>query len=145
MRVQQQRAPYPKALAEIVRTLEYRPGWRFRLVEMDRGQECGGLTFEVRSLGYNTYDPDAGETYAVRHLFAVPPAAYNRASWQRWVLERLLEIETHEACEFMQVEGRRPFAPVHAPGHDPYFVREVAQVKDVETSFRGDRDAGSQE
>jgi hypothetical protein len=137
-------APYPDALDALVDVLTYRPGWSFRLVVMDRGQGSEGLTFEVTSVGYNTYEPEAGRTYRVRHLFPVPPAAYNRESWQRWILERLLEIETHEACEFMQIDAVRPFGPNHGPGHDPYYVREVSRVEDAETSFRGERDAGSQ-
>lgn len=31
-------APYPTVLAELVEQLEYRPGWRFDLVDIDRGQ-----------------------------------------------------------------------------------------------------------
>lgn len=142
--VNENTAPYPDALAEIVADLEYRPGWTFKLEHIDRGQGSEGLTFIVTSLGYDTYHPERGENYGVYHYFPVPPAAYVRSSWLRWVLDRLIEIETHEACEFMVVDGKRPFAPVHAPGHDPYAVREVARIEDVETDFRGERHEGSQ-
>lgn len=138
-------APYPHELHDLVLALRYRPGWSFRLENIDRGQGSEGLTFMVLSRGYDTYNPDQGETYRVWHYFPVPPAAYVRSSWQRWILDRLIEVETHEACEFMVVNGVRPFAPVHAPGHDPYVVREVARVEDAETTFRGERQEGSQE
>lgn len=137
-------APYPNELAEIVSSLKYRPGWRFNLEHTDRGQGSEGLTFIVRSLGYDTYNPDRGETYGVIHYFIVPAASYNKQSWTRWVLDRLIDIETHETCEFMVVDGKRPFAPVHAPGHDPYMVREVARIEDVETTYKGERKEGSQ-
>lgn len=131
-------APYPADLEGIVDSLTYRPGWQFKLASIDRGQGSEGLTFIVTSLGYDTYNPERGEMYRVHHYFPVPPAAYNRQSWLRWVLDCLIEIETHEVCEFMVVDGERPFAPVHAPGFNPYVVREVAKPEDVRTTFRGD-------
>lgn len=134
-----QTAPYPEELADLVSKLTYRPNWRFALQEQDRGQGCKGLTFIVVSSGYDTYNPERGETYRVQHFFAVPPAAYNRASWQRWIFEQLLSIEGHECAEFMVVDGERPFAPIHAPGHDPYFIREVARPEDARTTFRGEQ------
>ena len=139
-----QTAPYPQALAEIVAGLSYRPGWEFGLADIDRGQGSEGLTLVVTSLGYDTYNPDRGETYRVNHYFIVPAAAYDRGSWTRWVLDRLVEIETHEACEFMVLDSKRPFAPNHGPGRDPYVIRELGTIEDAETTFRGERREGSQ-
>lgn len=134
-----QTAPYPEELADLVSKLKYRPGWKFELTDQhDRGQGSKGLTLVVVSQGYDTYNPERGETYRVQHFFPVPPAAYNRASWQRWIFEQLLAIEGHETAEFMVVDGERPFAPIHAPGHDPYYVREIARPEDARTTFRGD-------
>jgi hypothetical protein len=90
------------------------------------------------SLGYDTYHPDRGETYRVQHYFPVPPAAYDERSWRRWLLERLIEVERHEACEFFQIDGRRPYAPHHGPGNDPYIVFDHGTDEDMRTSFRGD-------
>jgi len=135
-------APFPSELAEIVDQLMYRPGWRFSLGDVDRGQGSEGLTFSVVSDQFDTYNPE--NRMRVRHMFPVPPAAYNRESWLRWVLDRLIEIETHEACEFMVVDGNRPFVPNHGPGWDPYMVRELNRPEDAETSFEGKRDEGSQ-
>jgi hypothetical protein len=139
-----QEAPYPTALEEVVRGLTYRPGWTFTLEYLDRGQGSLGLTFVVTSRGYDTYNPDRGETYRVHHYMVVPAASYDRGSWERWVLDQLLLIEQHETCEFMVVDGRRPFAPNHGPGRDPYVVRELGTVADAETTFRGERREGSQ-
>jgi hypothetical protein len=137
-----QTAPFPAELADIVEKLEYRPGWSFRLEHEDRGQGSEGLTLTAISDQFDTYNPE--RRMRVRHLFPVPPAAYNRQSWLRWVLDRLIEIETHEACEFMVVDGKRPFAPNHGPGWDPYGIRELNTAEAAETSFRGERDEGSQ-
>ena len=74
-----QEAPYPRALADLVARLEYRPGWRFWLGHLDRGQGSKGLTLDIVTLGYNSYRPQDGETYRVHHYFPVLPAAFNTA------------------------------------------------------------------
>jgi hypothetical protein len=153
-------APFPTALDEIVKRLEYRPGWRFKLESIVRDDateehgEASGLTFMVFTLGYDTYHVERGEHYGVAHYFPVPAATYNRESWTRWVLDQIIKVETHEACEFFRIrhedpEGTdyvdvRPFAPNHGPGWDPYGIRELNYVKDAETTFRGERREGTQ-
>ena len=137
-------APYPEELADIVGTMQYRPGWQFDLEHLDRGQGSVGLTFKILSKGYDTYHPDRGETYRVWHYFIVPSASYNRESWLEWVRDRLIDVETHETCEFMQVADKRPFAPNHGPGFDPYQVRTLNTKEAAETTFRGERREGSQ-
>lgn len=134
----EQTAAFPVVLESLVHRLSYRPGWGFRLADIDRDQGSKGLTLVVTSLGYDTYHPDRGETYRVQHYFPVPPAAYDARSWRRWLLERLLEIERHEACEFFQIEDERPYAPHHGPGNDPYVIFEHGTDEDVRTSFRGE-------
>jgi hypothetical protein len=151
-----QRADYPTILAELVEELHYRPGWTFRLVDRDRGQGSVGLTFVIRTRGYDSYHVDRGETYSVLHYFPVPPAAYDGRSWRHWILEQLLLVERHEACEFFALDVgyvsdgnqtadvdverllMRPYAPSHGPGNDPYIVREIGTVEDQRTSFRGE-------
>lgn len=132
-----QQAPEPVALYRLVEQLEYRPGWTFTLSEQDRGQESIGLTLDIVTSGYNSYHPERGQTYGVHHLMPVPPAAYDKRSWRRWLFEQLLLVERHEAMEFFQIDGMRPYAPHHGPGNDPYIVFELGTVEDVRTSFRG--------
>lgn len=136
--VMTQEAPYPTVLAELVDVLAYRPGWAFSLANIPRGQGSIGLTLDIITIGYNSYHVDRGQTYRVHHYMPVPPASYNRASWQRWLFEQCLLVERHEACEFFVVDGERPYAPNHGPGWDPYIVTELATEVDRRTSFRGD-------
>lgn len=131
-----QQAPFPHELADLVNKLEYRPGWRFHLDHIDREQGSIGLTFQVFGKFPNSYRPD--EIMNVVHYFPVPPAAFNRQSWQRWLLDRLLELERHECCEFFQIDGERPYAPHHGPGNDPYIIFDHGSDEDARTSFRGD-------
>ncbi|HET7486822.1 MAG TPA: hypothetical protein VFJ85_02770 [Acidimicrobiales bacterium] len=168
-------APRPDALFELVGMVSYRPGWTFRLDDIDRGQGSEGLTLVITTCGYDSYHPDRGENYRVHttcgydsyhpdrgenyrvhHYMPVPPAAYDRRSWRRWLFEQLLLVERHEAMEFFRfewdevVEGReiyldqtirhveRPYAPHHGPGNDPYIVFDLGTDEDRRTSFRGD-------
>lgn len=134
-----QEAPFPQALQLLVKNLRYRPGWKFHLGQLDRGQGSRGLTLVITTLGYDSYHVDQGETYRVNHYMPVPPAAFNLSSWRMWLFEQLLLVERHEAMEFFQVAGERPYAPNHKPGWSPYIVTELTSVEDRETDFRGVR------
>lgn len=140
-----QEAPFPEPLAYLVARLSYRPGWAFKLADIDRGQGSAGLTLIIKTRGYDSYHPDRGETYQVNHYMPVPPAAYDARSWQRWLFEQILLVERHEAMEFFALHDSpgsehaiRPYAPSHGPGNDPYLVREAGTEADRRTSFRGE-------
>jgi hypothetical protein len=141
-----QEAPYPAALADLVDRLEYRDGWTFGLTGLDRGQGSIGLTLIITVATVNSYPPH--ERMKVAHYMPVPPASFDERSWQRWLFEQILLVERHEAMEFFTIhdtptsaEFVKPYAPSHAPGNDPYLVREVGTSEDQRTSFRGILDA----
>jgi hypothetical protein len=151
-----QTAPYPQALACLVKCLRYRRhlGWEVKLdddLQRDKpGRHAGesrGLTLVVTRCGPDTYHPE--RTIAVNHYFAVPPATYNLQSWQRWLFDRLGDVDTHERMEDFAIEDSpgsehavRPFAPNHGPGQDPYRVCELTTDEDRRTSFRGELNPG---
>lgn len=142
-----QSAPFPDELADIVAGWSYRPGWTFRLAHIVREHVdpeddhsaplSEGLTLDITTSGFNSYHVDEGPNYRVHHYMIVPAATYNRESWRRWVLEQCLLVERHEAMEFAEVHGVKPWAPTHGPGDDPYIVRELATDEQRATSFRG--------
>lgn len=141
-----QRAPYPAELAELVELVSYREGWQVILRDEVRdpadthGVESAGLTLSIITRTVNSYPPH--EPMRVRHLFAVPPATYNRESWQRWLFERFLDVERHECMEFFTIGEVKPYAPNHGPGWDPYLLTTVeATPVDRATSFRGEVNA----
>lgn len=140
-----QAAPFPEPLRYLVDRLSYRPGWTFRLAHIDRGQGSEGLTLVITTCGYDSYHPDHGENYRVNHYMPVPPASFNRRSWQNWLFEQLLLVEKHECMEFFAIFDEdatgltvRPFAPAHGPGNDPYLVLMYGLDEDRRTSFRGE-------
>jgi hypothetical protein len=136
-------APDPEPLRALVDRLEYRDGWTFGLADLDRGQGSEGLTLIITISTTDTYDRN--HPIRVCHYMPVPPAAYDWRSWRRWLLDQLLLVERHEACEFFRLHDApgsehvtRPYAPSHGPGSDPYLIREVGTLEDVETTFRGE-------
>jgi hypothetical protein len=150
-------APYPDILADLVKRLRYRRhmGWEVWLdddLQRDKpGRHSGesrGMTLVVQRCGPNTYHPE--QVMAVNHYFPVPPATYNEASWQRWLFDRLGDVDLHERMEdfafaYADDPGAavvRPLAPQHGPGNDPYRVCEYAEDVARRTSFRGDVSPG---
>ena len=130
-------APYPALLADLIDRLEYKEGWRFQLVDLDRGQGSEGLTLIINLTCKDSYHPE--NTFRVNHYMIVPPAAYDERSWLRWLLEQILLVEQHEACEFLKISGHRPYAPNHGPGRDPYTIMDQGTAEDAQTTFRGER------
>lgn len=130
-------APFPAELERLVRALKYRPEWIFSLRDLDRGQGSAGLTLIIDVVTTNSYPPH--EKIHVRHFMPVPPAAFDTRSWRRWLLEQCLLVDRHEACEFFEIDGDKPYAPSHGPGNDPYLIREVGTDEDRRTSYLGER------
>lgn len=133
----EQTAPFPDSLARFVDDITYKNGWRFTLGHVDRGQGSAGLTLIIQVVGPDAYHPE-GPQRGVLHYMLVPPAAYDERSWLRWLLDQILLVEQHEACEFFALDGQRPFAPNHGPGRNPYSILEMGTATDAATSFRGD-------
>jgi hypothetical protein len=163
-RLNEQVAPYPDILRDLVNRLRYREhlGWNVVLADdyvRDPADthvgESRGLTLIVQRHGPNTYNHE--QVMTVSHLFPVPPASYNEASWRRWLFDRLGDVDTHERMEDfafaaeLTIDGPgggkrevldRPFKPNHGPGEDPYRVTELTTDEARRTSFRGDLHPG---
>lgn len=129
-------APPADALMDLVRRLGYKPGWRFELENVDRGQGSAGLTLEIFITAPDTNDLTR-EVHVV-HFMIVPAASFNEQSWRRWLFEQILLVEQHEAAEFFRIDGQQPFAPNHGPGFDPYTIREFTTDIDRRTTYRGE-------
>ena len=111
-------------LADVINRITYKPGWCFTLDHMTRVHEhlagSEGLTLRIQFAAEDSTTP--GRTVGLDHYFVVPPAAYSREAWERWVLECIFQMECHEAMEHFKVDGWAPFFPAHGPqnGMSPY-------------------------
>lgn len=110
------------------------------LHEFGPGATCSDCSEPFPCSGYKrSEDEDAPRPpYHVHHYMPVPPAAYNRQSWQRWLFEQIVVVERHEACEFFTIDKVKPYAPNHGPGWDPYIVTEMTTELDRRTKFTGE-------
>lgn len=126
-----QHAPFPEELAELVKACTYKPGWTLKLLEdHDRGHGRRGMALAVGICAYDSTDKfvmfqrlDRAPRLRFAVYFPVPPEVYDRPTWTRWLLEQLLKAEMHEALEFFQIDGVRPFWPQHeatTPGCDQW-------------------------
>lgn len=137
-----QTAPWPADLADLVSRCHYRPGWRVYLQDEIRDPadthagESRGLTLTIITDTVNSYPPH--RPLRVGHAFIVPAATYNRDAWRRWLFEQFARVELHECMEFFTIDGEKPYAPNHGPGHDPYTVTQVTTDAARRTSFRGE-------
>lgn len=122
-------------LEDVIAGVTYKPGWMVALKYMKRHGEhlAGGegLTLSVRVTCADSTKP--GESVGLHHLFAVPPAAYNRETWERWVLDCLIQVETHEALEWFKVGGQAPYFPAHGTqnGFNPYTIARRSAGDDL--------------
>lgn len=114
-------------LEEVVKHVSYKPGWWFSLEYRARNGEHlaggGGLTLTVGADLPDSTNNGATST-GVGHFFAVPPAAYNQETWERWVLDCILQVELHEALEWFHIDDQVPFFPAHGDGNgnSPYAI-----------------------
>jgi len=99
-------------LAEFVATLAYKPGWKFKLAGP------GGRWLCVYASTANSLHQDRQRL--TQHQFEFPDPLPPREELCGWVLDRMLQIERHEASEFLAFAGHRPFWPNHGDEGDPY-------------------------
>lgn len=119
-------------LRKVVAGVTGKPGWQFRL--LDDPEEGFRLRItDTRCV--DAYEPDRSMPLA--HFFPVPTATYNEASWRRWVFECCRGVENHELGEWIRWGDERPFAPLHGPGENPYYVREFRSDVERRTTQDG--------
>lgn len=129
-------APYPVLLEQLVQVTSYRRNWSFSLEDLDRGQGSRGLTLTILITCADSYDQDRKRSVA--HYMPVPPAAFKERDWRRWIFDQIVLVEAHEACEFFEIDGVKPYAPNHGPGRNPYTLVEYATDEDRRTQYTGE-------
>lgn len=97
--------------SRLVASLAYKPGWRFKV---------GGPRGRFLCVFATTPDSHRPERQrTTQHMFEIPDGLDDRG-FARWVFDRLLDCERHEAGEFFTFGGVRPFYPNHQDEGSPY-------------------------
>lgn len=71
---------------------------------------------QERTLGHNPsrFIFDTPSPFQVAHTFTIPPHTFtDQNELERYVLDRILDVELHEAMEAFKVLGYAPFFPDH--------------------------------
>jgi|SRR6185312_3858195 len=118
-----------QVLADLVPRISYKPGWHFKLSEIDRGQGCEGLTLIISFMSSDSLD-HSKQTEGV-HLMPVLPAAYDEEAWLYWIFEQIQMVESHESMEFFCCDGTQPFFPDHGPGRNPYALHRIKYERQI--------------
>lgn len=116
-------------LDQVLATMRYAvDGWRFEL-HAEPAMWTQGLARTLRVTLTTANSDDPSQTIHVTHIFAVPPADLAArtiggatAFWARWLLDRILDVQCHEAMENLWFDDERPFYPEHGSGSSPYRV-----------------------
>lgn len=95
----------------LVEHVTYKPGWRFKI---------GGPGRRFVCVFARTPDSLAPACERVtQHMFEIPDID-DPPGFYRWLFDRLLDAERHEAAEFFRVGGAAPFWPNHQDEGSPY-------------------------
>ena len=94
----------------LVAGLRYKPGWVFKIGGPGNTLLC------VFATTPDSQHPTRQRT--TQHQFPLPDLS--GLELVRWVFDQLILVELHEAGEFFQIDGRRPFFPHHQDEGSPY-------------------------
>ncbi len=97
--------------AAFIAALSYKPGWKFKIAGPQSRFLC------IFATTPDSLDPT--RTRCTQHQFALP-GPLTREQFARWTLDRILQAERHETCEFFMLAGHRPFFPHHQDEGSPY-------------------------
>lgn len=96
----------------LVAGMAYKPGWVFKVA---------GPLGRVLCVFATTPDSLAPwQSRTTQHQFPLPDDDLDDRAFVRWVFDRLLLAELHEAGEFFTVDGFAPFFPHHQDEGSPY-------------------------
>ena len=117
-------------LREIIENLTYKPKWGFGfsggvpekfVISIECEDSTGRHDPYFKEFIYDRYrvfgsteefkDP---QPFGVSHHFDIPPHDLPYQELERWVLERIMDVDRHEAMEFFKINGKAVFMPDHS-------------------------------
>ena len=105
----------------LIKNLEYKPGWSFHAYDHSNRFE-GGVRLDIRyecRRSEREFAPDYNVTIEARAAFALQVRdGWDETDLYRAVLEKVLDVEQHEAREFFRVKDTwwAPFHPHRIDG-----------------------------
>lgn len=96
-------------LETILRTFTYKPGWEFRLTIDERF-----LNLRIVVMVIDADCPSSTIRIEFNTSFDHHLCNLGHYPWEKWLRDRILEVERHEVDEFFQIDGVKTFDP-HTP------------------------------
>ena len=123
--------PNAMKIRRIIETLVYKKGWDFALtddvptkfsisLETEDSLKRWPTTSDAdrHELPYeytrDLYIMPSSEPFWVRHVFDIPPYDLSVEELERYILDRIMDIDRHEAMEAFKINGVAPFFPDHS-------------------------------
>lgn len=100
-----------KKLTEIIATLAYKPKWQFMITHDIPQKFCVHIECEDST---GRYDPRFQSKFHVAHHFEIPPYDMPIEELERYILDRIMDVDRHEAMEFFKIKGKAVFMPDHS-------------------------------
>lgn len=106
----------PPLVLRLLENFEYKEGWTF-------AASAGHLRIWVQTV--NSLKPEN----PISIVHDIPMSHHlsmttDMAVIEEWLLQQIIKVETHEACEFFTVAGKKPYFPDH---DNPYKVQRAKQ------------------
>jgi len=99
-------------IREHLARVSYKPGWRFEAHDTEFEGPFVRILVDVP----DSYNPGEATTLGINSIVAVN----DTDELDRWLINRIIRIESHEAREFYKRDGKIIFDP-HSEG-EPYHV-----------------------
>jgi hypothetical protein len=106
---------------EILQVFRYKPGYTFALHADGGSGATKSLQIEI-----DTLDPVTRQPVLVTHRLPIPPVSWPWEEWEDWIRDQVILVERHEICEWIEINGKRPYVPEHGLNAQPYKLRRIA-------------------
>lgn len=105
-------------LKKIIETIEYQEKWSFELTDDIPTK------FAIRILTRDsTGELDGDQKYL--HKFSIPFYDLTQEDLERYVFDRIMDVNFHEAMENFKVDGVAIFMPDHSETSNLYMIKRV--------------------
>lgn len=111
-------------IKELLKDVTYRDGWKLSVFAIGSHDGVGRI-YSALKIEIECEDSQKDDKkIQLEHRFQIPPFLMDEDETLRWILDCIITVERHEACEWLKVKGVSPFLPDHDFDGDPYRIPE---------------------
>lgn len=107
-------------LHTMINHLKYKPNWSFFIFA--HAGIYKGLKIRLNTVDSTRPSGSGYSNLLVDHQFQIPYYAMTTEQLERWLLDCILLVELHEACEQFKLNDEAIFFPEHGENSNPYKI-----------------------